>query len=68
MTNPKDTIKNRLIRAMMQIVESPDATIEEKLDAIGIILKVKERSTLRDRTARMQPKLARPSTSVLGTK
>jgi hypothetical protein len=50
MPNPKDTITNRLVRAMMQIVESPDAAVQEKLDAIDIILKVKERARQRDRT------------------
>ena len=46
----KDTITNRLQRALLEIAESPDATVQEKLDTIDTILKVKERAKQRDRT------------------
>lgn len=65
----KDTITNRLVRAMMQIAECADATTQERLNAVEIILRVKERARQRDRTTpSKQPKLGSPFVAVLGTK
>jgi hypothetical protein len=69
MPNSKDTISNRLQRALLEIAESPKATIQERLEAVAIILKVKEPAKKRDcATPRKQPKLASPAIGVLGTR
>jgi hypothetical protein len=69
MTNSKDTISNRLQRALLQISESPDATVRERLEAVAVILKMKEHAKQRDRaTPRNQAKLASPAIGVLGTR
>lgn len=42
MPNPRDTIKNRIQRALLQIAESPDASAQERFEAVAMILKVRE--------------------------
>jgi hypothetical protein len=70
MPNPRDTITNRLYRALLEIAESPVATAQEKLDAVDLFLKVKGLAKLRRNSATpgKQPKLAIPPFAVLGTK
>lgn len=69
MPNSKNTITNRVLKAMVEIAESPVATAQERLNAVGLILKIKELAKLRDRTnLRKQPKPVIPSFSVLGSK
>ena len=69
MPNSKSTITNRLQRALIDIAESSTATVQERLDAVAIILKVKELATKRYRTTpRKQPIPACPSTNVLGSR
>jgi hypothetical protein len=66
--NSRNTIKNRLVKAMLEIAESPTATVQERLDAVAIILKAKELAGQRDRiNPRKQPKLDCASLAVLGT-
>jgi len=45
-----DTITNRIRRALLEIAESPSATVQERLDALGMILKAKELEKQRDCT------------------
>ena len=69
MPNSKNTITNRLQRALIDIAESSTATVQERLDAVAIILKVKELATKRYRTTlRKESKPACPSTNVLGSR
>jgi hypothetical protein len=69
MPTSKTTITNRLQRALLEIAECPTATVQERLDAVAIILKVKELAMRRYRTApRKQPKPACLSTNVLGSR
>lgn len=69
MPNPRDTITNRLKRALVEIAESPDATAQERLDAAGLFLKAKELEKLRNSvTPGKQPKLAIPNTAMFGSK
>ena len=69
MPNSKDTITNRLQRALLQIAESSDAAVQHRLEAVGLILKAKELAKLRaPTTSRNQPKLAISSIAVLGSR
>lgn len=69
MPNPKDTITNRLQRALLGIVESTEATAQQRLDASEIILKIRELAKSRDRTSpRKSSKLVRQYRNVLGTR
>ena len=69
MPNSRDTIANRLQRALLKIAESLDATVQEKLDAVNLILKAKELAKNKDRTApRKLPKPVSQHSNVLGTK
>jgi hypothetical protein len=69
MPNSKDTITNRLQRALLGIAESPKATVQERLDAVAAILKVKELAMRRGcPTSRRPPKLVGPTVGVLGTR
>jgi hypothetical protein len=69
MPNSRNTITNRLQRALLEIAEGPTATVQERLDAVGLILKARELAKLRNNaTPGKQPKLAYPSIGVLGSK
>lgn len=65
----KDTIKNKMMRALLRIMESPDAAVSQRLEASALLLKARELSKSQGRTgARKQPKLVAPFISVLGTR
>jgi uncharacterized protein (DUF2235 family) len=69
MTKSTVTFSTRLLRAMIEVVESTKATNQERIDAAAMILKAKELASKRDRTSRRkQPKQASPSFAVLGTR
>jgi hypothetical protein len=69
MPGSKNTITNRLQRALLEIAESPTATVQERLEAVAIILKVKELAKIPNRiNPCKQPKLDGLSVGVLGTK
>ena len=64
-----DTIKNRLQRALLEIAESSTANSQERLDALSLLLEVREPAKKRNSTTpRKQPKLANSSFGVLGTR
>jgi hypothetical protein len=65
MPNSKDTITNRLKRALVEIAESPVATAQEKLDAVGLFLKARKLAKQRDRiTPSKQKKRKAPVSTV----
>jgi len=69
MPNSKRTITNRLQRALLEIAESPTATVQERLEAVAHILKVKELAKMPNRiNPRKQSKLDGVSVGVLGTR
>jgi len=69
MPKSSTTIANRIQRVLLEIAESPAATVEERLDALSLLSEVRGLAKQRDRaTSRKQPKLASPAIGVLGTR
>jgi hypothetical protein len=67
MPNSSTTITNQIQRALLEIAKSPDATVQERLDAVNLILKAKELGKQRDRTTpRKRSKTATSALSILG--
>lgn len=64
-----NTITNQIKRAMLAIVESSEATVQERLDAVDVILKLR---ALRERKDNSTPgkksKLALSSIGALGSR
>jgi hypothetical protein len=63
-----DTIRNRLKKALLEIAESPQATAQERLEAVATFLKMKETETKREsQLPGKKLKRVSPPSSVLGT-